>query len=563
MKLFFSMLNIFSICPLLIAVSCLSPAAVAEERGENKIPIILDMVHHNPGEAQYESDYETPAVIHEMGYNGKVYFLFDSPMLAINWESIDAEILPTDSIERRWVDAKAARIKKQHAACRAQGIAIYAMSDMVLFPKRLIQKYGIEKTFGDPNHPLTQKFIRAQVSEMFEQFPDMDGLVVRIGETYLHDAPYHKGAIRKKNSPESTIIPLMQLLREEICVKRGKHLIFRTWMAFDENVKTYQRVSSTVEPHPKLVISIKHCEGDFHRANPFSKVIGLGRHRQIIEVQCAREYEGKGAYPNYVAHGVIEGFEEHARMPAEQINSIREFTEKTPDLFAGIWTWTRGGGWDGPYIKNEIWCDLNAWVMAQWARDVTQSEEAVFNRYAKERLGLKGDSIPAFRKLCLLSADAVVRGRNSTHGDMNPWWTRDQGIGWPPLPKGPLATQRNLQQKDESVALWKEIVHLAEAIQWADLKTRSHAIGSSRYGLHLYEIYRSLVYLDDAESRGDKESMKQWIQAYDEAWSVYTKLPEQYPGLATLYTQGYTRHIKNHAHRKTNKLRAELMTHGQ
>ena len=43
-------------------------------------------------------------------------------------------------------------------------------------------------------------------------------------------------------------------------------------------------------------------------------------------------------------HGVIEGFEEHERMPEEQINSIREFVEKKPDLFGGIWTWSRGGG---------------------------------------------------------------------------------------------------------------------------------------------------------------------------------------------------------------------------
>lgn len=164
---------------------------------------------------------------------------------------------------------------------------------------------------------------------MFDQFPDLDGLVVRIGgETYLHDAPYHQGAIENKKSPEKTIIPLMKILKEEICEKRNKQLIFRTWIAFDKNIKDYLEVSDAIEPHDNLVISIKHCEGDFHRSNAFSKVIGQGRHRQIIEVQSAREYEGKGAYPNYIANGVIDGFEEHASMPKEQINSISEFVEK-------------------------------------------------------------------------------------------------------------------------------------------------------------------------------------------------------------------------------------------
>jgi hypothetical protein len=520
-------------------------------------PLILDMVHHNPGEKPYESAYVDPAVIKEMGYNGKVYFLFESPMLAINWESVDSDILPKGSADRKWVDAKAAQIKKMHAAAQAQGMAIYAMSDLVLFPKRLIEKYGMQKTFGDPTNPQTEKLIRAQINEMFDQFPAMEGLVVRIGETYLQDAPYHQGHINNKTDAKKTIIPLMQILREEICEKRNKTLIFRTWRAFDTNLETYMAVSDAVEPHPNLVISVKHCENDFHRANPFSKVIGQGRHRQIIEVQCAREYEGKGAYPNYVIHGVVEGFEEHSRMPEEQISSLREFVEMKPELYAGIWTWTRGGGWGGPYINNELWPDLNAWVVAQWAADPVQREADVFNRYATERLKLRGGDVEKFRKLCLLSADAVVRGRNTTYADMDRWWTRDQGLGWPTYPKD-ADRQRVLDQKDEAVALWKDIVELAETIQWVDEKTKEHAVSSSLYGLHLFEIYRSLCYLAAAEATGDLKGIQRWIKTYDEAWIAYKKLPEQYPNISTLYTQDYTRHIKIPAHQKVEALRAAL-----
>ena len=519
-------------------------------------PLILDMVHHNPGEKPYESAYNNPAVIKEMGYNGKIYFLFESPALAINWESVDPDILPKGSKEREWVDKKASQIKNMHASCEEQDMAIYAMSDLVLFPKRLIEKYKIEETFGDPNNQLTEKFIRAQINEMFDQFPSLDGLVVRIGETYLHDAPYHQGAIDNKSNPEKTIIPLMQILREEICVNRNKQLIFRTWNAFDRNKIAYMKVSDAVEPHQNLIISIKQCEGDFHRARPFSKLIGQGRHPQIIEVQCAREYEGKGAYPNYIANGVIEGFEEHNRMPEEQINSLHEFIEKRSDIYAGIWTWSRGGGWEGPYIKNEMWCDLNAWVMAQWAKDPSQNEEPVFNRYACERLNLKGSDIVAFRKLCLLSAEAVVRGRNTTHCDMNPWWTRDQGIGWPEPVKDSIAQKRNLEQKDESVAKWKEIVKLSKTIHWYDKETRDYAIASAEYGCRLYKIYQILVYMSDSEAKGDVKSVKKWIKAYDKAWIAYNKLPELYNSVSTLYTQEYNRHITNNAHYKVNKLRS-------
>ncbi|MDV7139173.1 hypothetical protein R3X28_09810 [Maribacter sp. TH_r10] len=540
---------------VLVFLAVFGTKVMGQDTNTISAPLVLDMVHHNPGEAPYQSVYNDPKVIKEMGYNGKVYFLFESPALAIDWESVDLDILPKGSEDRKWVDAKAKQIKQMHKACKAQDMKIFAMSDLVLFPKRLIAKYGIEETFGNPNDPLTEKLIRAQINEMFDQFPDLDGLVVRIGETYLHDAPYHLGAIDNKKSPEKTIIPLMQILKEEICEKRNKQLIFRTWGAFDVNLEDYLKVSDAIAPHKNLIISVKHCEGDFHRSNAFSKVIGQGRHPQIIEVQSAREYEGKGAYPNYIANGVIEGFEEHTRMPEGQINSIREFVETKPGLYAGIWTWSRGGGWNGPYIKDEMWCDLNSWVMAQWALHTDKSEEFIFNRYAMERLHLKGDDIAKFRKLALLSAQAVVRGRNSTFRDMNPWWTRDQGIAWPMVVKGELQQKRNLAQKDESVAKWKEIVKLAKSIDWQNEATKNHAIGSAEYGLRLYTIYRTLVYMQHAEANGNGKEVKKWIKAYDKAWANYNKLAGEYSTIATLYTQDYDRHIAKNANAKVDKLR--------
>ena len=536
---------------MLLGVFCCDVSA----QNTSKSSLILDMVHHNPGEAPYKTDYNDPSVIKEMGYNGKVYFLFESPALAINWESVDEDILPKGSKERTWVDDKAMQIKKMHADCKAQDIAIYAMTDLVLFPKKLIEKFKIQDTFGDPNNAITEKLIRAQINEMFNQFPDLDGLVVRIGETYLHDAPYHQGAIKDKSNPQKNIIPLMNILREEICVKRNKQLIFRTWVAFDRNLKSYLEVSDAVEPHPNLIIGIKHCEGDFHRGRPFSKIIGEGRHRQIIEVQSAREYEGKGAYPNYIANGVIEGFEEHARMPEDKINSIREFASQKPELFAGVWTWSRGGGWEGPYIKNEMWCDLNSWVMAQWANDTQQTEESIFNRYAIEKLHLKTKDVANFRKLCLLSAEAVVRGRNTTFFDMNPWWTRDQGIGWPNPAKTAIGQKRNLQQKDESVKKWKQIVKLAKAIDWNNEETKNFSIGSAEYGLRLYKIYRTLVYMSDAVSKNDQKAIQKWIIKYDKAWESYKKIPEEFNSIATLYTQEFNRHIEVNADKKVDKLR--------
>ncbi len=522
---------------------------------EYKFPLVLDMVHHNPGEATYKSAYNNPAMANSMGYNGKVYFLFESPMLAINWESVDKNILPKGTADRQWAEKKASEIKALQATCTQAGLLTLAQSDLVLFPKRLVEQYNLAERMGNPRDKEVERLIRAQIGEMFDQFPLLDGLVTRIGETYLHDAPYHIGAINDKNSPEKSIIPLLEILRDEICVKRNKLLIYRSWESFDRKVADYMAVSNGVEPHENLVLSIKHCEGDFHRTNPFSAVIGMGRHKQIIEVQCAREYEGKGAYPNYIANGVIEGFEEHKTMPEERLNSIREFAVKHPDMYAGVWTWTRGGGWEGPYIKDEMWCDLNAWVMAQWAVDPTQREEAIFNRYAVEKLQLKGEDISKFRKLCLLSADAVIRGKNTVQGDINPWWSRDEGIGWAVFSKE-ADLDRAVAQKAESVKIWQEIVSLADQISWADDKTKEHVVGSCKYGLHLYEIYQAVISLRFAELQKDEASIIKNIKLYDAAWERYNSLSELYPSRATLYTREYRqRYQKTHADSEVERLR--------
>jgi hypothetical protein len=97
-------------------------------------PLILDMVHQIPGDKPYVSAYDDPAVLKKIGYTGKVYFLFESPTLAINWESIDPEILPKGSEERKWVDRKAAEIQALQKSCKEQNITVFAQADLVLFP---------------------------------------------------------------------------------------------------------------------------------------------------------------------------------------------------------------------------------------------------------------------------------------------------------------------------------------------------------------------------------------------------------------------------------------------
>ena len=71
---------------------------------------------------------------------------------------------------------------------------------------------------------------------------------------------------------------------------------------------------------------------------PFNRQVGIGKHAQIVEIECQREYEGKGAFPNYIMDGVIDGFVENS--PRVGLNHIIANSSNVK----GIWTWSRGGG---------------------------------------------------------------------------------------------------------------------------------------------------------------------------------------------------------------------------
>ncbi len=521
---------------LLLIFFLLNYCSLMGQSDGGKLKYIMDMVHHNPGEPLYESIYNRPDVLKQMGYNSKCFYLFDSPTLAINWDDFDKRILPLGSPEREWVDKKAARLHGMFNECKKNGMDVYAMSDLILLPKRLIELYNIENTYGNPLIYSTQQILRYQIRQIFKQFPQMDGLVVRIGETYLEDAPFHKGNIQNKSDADKCIIPLMNLLREEICVNLNKKLIFRTWWAFDTEEEKYQYISDKVEPHPNLVIAIKHCEGDFHRGNPFSKVLGLGRHQQLVEVQCAREYEGKGTYPNYIAKGVIEGFEEDISKKDEgKYWCIRDIY-KTGKL-VGMWTWTRGGGWEGPYPKNELWCDLNAWVMAQWALSPNKSEEYIFYKYAKDKLNLSKKDAKRFRELALLSEKATLLGMRSASfpNDVFGMWVRDEYVTFPVLPSDGKMVNVLLAEKDTAVICWEKIAALAKQVNVSDKHLDEVLKVSCEYGLHMYRIYRALFYLGAIKQGIISESKYKYINEYDDAWeklyTLHTEKPETCPSL--------------------------------
>lgn len=532
---------------------------------QHRLPYILDMVHHNPGEKLTVSGFNDPQLLKEYGFTGQVWNDFTFAHAALTFDTL-GNIFPVGTKGRQWVQQAAARVKENIRRTHKAGLQAFYFTDIIVLPKPLVDKYHDE--ICDENNkisfekPKTIEIHRLMLEELFHTFPDLDGLIIRTGETYLDNVPYHTGNNPITNGVQSHV-KLLQLLREVACEKYNKKIFYRTWSfgGLHENPDEYLAVASQVAPHPNLIFSIKHTKGDYHRTFDFNPTLSLGNHQQMVEVQCQREYEGKGAYPNYIADGVINGFEEYnSSRPQPGLKSLKDLAGNKN--FAGIWTWSRGGGWVGPYISNEFWCRLNAFVLSRWAADTTQTEEKVFNSFMSEN-GIRGNDTTKFRKLCLLSATAVLKGHDSNIPIYNPewtWWMRDEFLGGNDPntnarrfdSEGVLfqafrsydsagILQTAVNEKFESAALWDTIAKLAAQIKLNNKKDQHYIKVSSLYGSILFNIIANgwkvmaLGFQGDKTGNYNKKEIAAAIHNYDKYWRAFRKLTAENNDCATLY----------------------------
>ncbi|MEI6196846.1 MAG: hypothetical protein WCS42_21225 [Verrucomicrobiota bacterium] len=546
---------------------------------------ILDMVHHNPAEPPVQTRFLDPAHLADYGFNGQV---FKHINCVVTFAASGVDCFPGGSVERAWLDQFTPGIEREIAAAKAQGLKVFYHVDLFVLPKRLVEHFRSE--ICDPetgrillDRPKTLELHRVLFDELVARFPQVDGYIIRVGETYLFDTPHHIGngpvphlgpawtgnylyeetiAGRKPDAPRwtsaqvSAYVKFIRFLREELCVKHGKQLFFRTWDIYPDKLHAcldhYLDVTDQIEPHPKLAFSIKHTALDFWRHVKVNECLTQGKHLQIIEVQCQREYEGKGAYPNYVMDGVINGFEENAKKVG-----LKDLCSN-PKII-GVYSWSRGGGFYGPYLKDELWPDLNAFVLAQFAQDPSRSEAEIFNDYARHQLKLSADDTARFRKLCLLSARAILKGRHCAAFDHvlkesvlpTACWTRDNHLGGrlhlhlvlKYLHQHDLFSEA-LREKSEALPLWDEIKLLADEIRWPDRDRGEFVKVSADYGRCLFQIihqgWRVMAagYTGEQTGHYDLKEISTAAARYAECWRNYRALAGN-PHCPSLYVGQY------------------------
>jgi len=171
------------------------------------------------------------------------------------------------------------------------------------------------------------------ISRLFDTFPQVSGVVVRIGETdgvevkSLFKSRMWIRTPRQGNRWLREILPLFE--------SAEKKLIFRTWGlgAFSVgdliwNQATEQELFAGIES-PSLIISRKYGTADYFRYLELNERIKTSPCQQIVEFQARREYEGFGEFPAYAGW---------------QYEEIRDQLREIPTV-CGISVWAQTGGW--------------------------------------------------------------------------------------------------------------------------------------------------------------------------------------------------------------------------
>lgn len=306
----------------------------------------------------------------------------------------DVAHLVPDSLYPDELNEKIEAYRRQYrhlfSSAQRHGMAIFITTDVMYYHDAL-------KTHPGRNRRLITAFLKDALRRLFNDFPEVAGVILRIGESDGQDVQgdfVSRLAIHTPRQANRFIRELLPVFEEA-----DRLMIFRTWtiggypigdLAWNRNTfgKTFGGITS-----PHLIISMKHGESDFFRFLPLNKLFFASNHRKIIELQARREYEGFGEYPSFIGWD----YEKYARQ-----------LKQAPNM-AGIQVWCQTGGWSAfrnlTWVENSsVWNEINAAVIPGIFRHGWTTEKAV-RRWA--RSGLKRGHWLQLLQLLRLSDEVI------------------------------------------------------------------------------------------------------------------------------------------------------------
>lgn len=301
---------------------------------------------------------------------------------AVNWgfnaASIDdvAHLADHEWLEpviRRRVQRYRTEMQRCFSVLKGAGMAIHVTMDVFSSTPELKKRLRLTRTS-------VNDYLKQLLERFFTDFPEVAGVIVRIGESDGKDVKddFHSQLVIQ--TPEDARSFLQALL--PVFEKHGRRLIFRTWTVGAYPIgdlmwhrDTFSRVFEGLTSKA-LVVSMKYGESDFFRYLPLNRNFFRTPLAKIVELQTRREYEGCGEYPSFT--GWL--YEQYARELRQAENVI------------GCMVWCQTGGWV-PFRRlafldaEALWTDLNTFVTIRVIKEGALVEDAVREFAQKRHLG--------------------------------------------------------------------------------------------------------------------------------------------------------------------------------
>lgn len=373
--------------------------------------LVLATILDNPGEQPHQTRYRDPAELRALNYTGLVIY----PTTGLS--GLLGPDTPGHAEARQAAGELYESVRRTAAEAHAAGLAVYLMFDAPTLSRELV---GSAMTCGrqpqtlcpasDALLDMSGQCLEALVS----QIDHVDGIVLRLGDSDAHRLPSLDLVGNDIYSPHcprcsglttaDRIERFVRFFHELVVGKLGRQLIVRAWNArpggMHDNVALCQQVVERLPADDKLILSFKFTQTDFWRYqqwNPSS--LACGDRPILYELECQREFEAKGAIPNYQLPLWRDGMTE---VPEAQ--GLAQVTGAVN--FAGLWAWVRGGGWGGPFVgkSQEAWIDANVVAVPQLAANPQADVAELAMQWVQQRLGVTNGKAAAVLQQLLLDS---------------------------------------------------------------------------------------------------------------------------------------------------------------
>ncbi|GIW06554.1 MAG: hypothetical protein KatS3mg060_1359 [Dehalococcoidia bacterium] len=516
--------------------------------------IALRLVSSPTGE-----NFPSPEQALRWGYN--TVAITQWPWL-VTYDGVDPAIYAAPE-DRAWVEQNRARARAEIARAKALHLDVLTSGDVISFPSRVADLYGeqvgvrTDRPIYCLGRPKTQQLYRAALRELLRTFPEIDYVMIRTGENYPAGPVSGNPPAMKECGPgemTSMVRLVMDISYHEIVELGGRRYIQRAWdigaHGFHADPAVAGRILDGVGAKPNLLVSFKHTQTDFWRYNPSNPNLNRFPAARMVEYQAAREYEGKGAFPNYLGGIVADGAPENGGQGA-----LRDLVGNG---VSAVWVWARGGGWNGPYLRSDIWLDANNYAIAKLVWDPTLSAKALALQWATLRFGPQ--AAPHLARVLELSEEIVLRtmyvapfARRQGAWVPNVAWTRDDLIfgadrvgALYQQAKAPPEFDEAIREKEIARRLLKEMV--TEMGRAADLSSdpdlADEAINTVRYGDTLLRAMNDYVsgmfyyfrWVDLGRvHENDRQAALRYLADWRDGWTAFNERILLLYGVATGY----------------------------